>query len=230
AGAAAVVAGAGNAVLGSLVDKSLLRVAGPGRYDLHPLVHQFTRELNERGVAAGDPQAAALPAAGGSLRDAAAAQARYFLTVAESAVQEHERGAPGALAGLRREVANLTAALRHFEQAAEHELQLRLAVTLGHYYLYCGPYKAGAEVLAAALSHSSGPPRITAIAQLLSGQIAQRRGRPEQSLPHLTAARRLAGATAQPEVRAAALTAVAGLQLQHDDDPATAESSVREAL
>src|SRR5690606_20193014 len=85
-------------------------------------------------------------------------------------------------------------------------------------------------VLAAALSHSSGPPRITAIAQLLSGQIAQRRGRPEQSLPHLTAARRLAGATAQPEVRAAALTAVAGLQLQHDDDPATAESSVREAL
>jgi predicted ATPase len=42
--AASEVAGATIPVLASLVDKSLLRVLPDGRYDKHPLVHQFSRE------------------------------------------------------------------------------------------------------------------------------------------------------------------------------------------
>lgn len=42
--AARYVAGAPLAVLASLVDKSLLRVSGTGRYDRHPLLYQYTQE------------------------------------------------------------------------------------------------------------------------------------------------------------------------------------------
>ncbi|WP_019588616.1 AfsR/SARP family transcriptional regulator [Deinococcus apachensis] len=49
--AAAEVAGASMATLASLVSKSLLRVLPPGRYDRHPLIHQYTREKLAQGAA-----------------------------------------------------------------------------------------------------------------------------------------------------------------------------------
>lgn len=97
--AAAAVTGVSVMQLTSLVDKSLLRVSADGRYDRHPLLHQFTAE-----------KLADVPAIGADLGER---HGRYFLRLLrERSGDLYTRRRPEAVTLFEAEHPNLVAAWR----------------------------------------------------------------------------------------------------------------------
>jgi len=129
--------------LSSLVDKSLVQVdmaGGSLRYGFLETVRQFAREkLPQRGSGEED-----------SVRTA---HADAFLDLAEDAAL-HLRSADQALwfARLDAEHDNFRSALSHFlSQPALSDEALRMAVNLLDFWLYCGHFREGIDVLEEAL-------------------------------------------------------------------------------
>lgn len=139
--AASWVAGATIPPLVSLVDKSLLRVLGGGRYDRHPLLYGYTQEkLAEHP----DDEAAAR-----------AAHALYFLELAQTSEARH-RGEEQAvwLGRLEDEHDNLRAALFWTLSGGDLETGLGLAAALHHFWYYRSHAAEGGRWLERALEVS----------------------------------------------------------------------------
>ena len=161
--AAGAVAGATIPLLGSLVDKSLLRVLPNGRYDRHPLLYQFTwQKLTEL---TGNPDAR---------EQAQREHAEVFLALAEAA-EPHLRGAAQVewFGRLAEELDNFRAAFGYL--ADDAEAALRLGAALGPFWRTRGLYGEGLGYLTALLEHTGHPNRRTrtaAWAFLRAGELA----------------------------------------------------------
>jgi predicted ATPase len=131
--AASEVAGATIPVLGTLVDRSLLRVNTDGRYDRHVLVHQYATEKLELMT---------------DVQRTREKHAKCFLALAQTADPELY-GANKAvwLARLALEHENLRAALDWSESQGEYELGLRLSGVLKNYWMIRGHLREGSERL-----------------------------------------------------------------------------------
>ena len=140
--AASEVAGATIPVLGTLVDRSLLRVNADGRYDRHVLVHQYATQKLELMM---DVQI---------IRER---HAKCFLALAQMADPELY-GASKAiwLVRLALEHENLRTALDWAEARGEYELGLRLAGTLKNYWMIRGHLREGSERLEHLLKLEAG--------------------------------------------------------------------------
>ena len=140
--AAAVVAGASIAMLSALLDKSLLRSSPNGRYDRHPLLHQYMLEK-----LAGDQS---------ELREMQDKHLKYYLSVAEKA-EPHLTGAQQAalLNQFEEEHDNYRAALDHSLSSRQEELGQRLAAAIGRFWDLRCHYAEGRERLKRLLK----PPR-----------------------------------------------------------------------
>ena len=132
--AAAAVAGATIPQLAGLVDKSLLRFREGGRYDLHPLVHQFTAEK-----LAAEPEEEA---------ETQRLHARFYLRLAEEAEPHLIGPEAGAwLDRLEREHDNIRAALGWAQVEGEAEEGLRLATKVSRFWLARGHLREGSAWL-----------------------------------------------------------------------------------
>lgn len=127
--AATVVVGAPVAMLAALVDKSLLRVSGTGRFERHPLLLQYTQEK-----LAEQPEE----------QDFHRRHAGYFLALAQSAEPHliHERQLV-YLENLEAELGNLQAAFDWLLDKRETERALRLASSLGAFFFAKGHLQEG---------------------------------------------------------------------------------------
>ena len=149
-GAAEQVAGASLPVLSTLVNRTLLRRAAAGRYELHELVRQYSA-----GHLAADARAQA------------SAQRRhfeYYLALAEASEQELQgRSQLEWLRRLEQEHVNLRAALAwalESDQAAgEDELAMRLSGALRRFWRMRGHFHEGRSWLTKSLQQ--GPERST---------------------------------------------------------------------
>ncbi|MEX2536979.1 MAG: tetratricopeptide repeat protein [Trueperaceae bacterium] len=143
--AASRVVGATIPLLATLVDKSLLRTTELGRFDRHPLIHQYTAE-----------KLAEHPA---ELAEARDAHARWFVALAEEADAHSSGEAQGVwLERLQSEQYNLRAAL---EWTLAHEVEhhrsmlgLRLAVALYRFWYYRSHLAEGRHWLRLAIERS----------------------------------------------------------------------------
>jgi predicted ATPase/DNA-binding SARP family transcriptional activator len=144
--AALAIADASAATLVQLVDKSLLRQTGVGRYALHELLRQFAAER-----LGADPEAASL-----SGRHAA-----YYLALAEQAVPELTGlGQATWIPRLEAEHDNLRAALAWARAQPDPDAEVRLAGALGRFWLLRGYIGEGREWVENALARadaSHGP-------------------------------------------------------------------------
>lgn len=152
--AAAEVAGATIPVLASLVDKSLLQVADSSRYDLHPLLGQYSREE--------------LVTSKTEYEEVHRRYVAYFVSLAEKA-EPHLLNAEQTiwLERLEVEQANFRASLHWLERCNEKELQLRLTGALSSFWWQCGLLKEGSSRLATALTGTSA--KTAARAKALNG-------------------------------------------------------------
>lgn len=158
--AAGVVAGATIPLLGSLVDKSLLRVMPDGRFDRHPLLYQFTGEK--------------LAADEVAQKQAQRRHAGIYLALAEAA-EPNLRGVEQVpwLGRLGEELDNVRAAFGYLEGDAE--AALRLGAALGLFWRTRGLYAEGLGYLTAALGRTGYTGRRTrtaARALLRAGELA----------------------------------------------------------
>lgn len=165
--AAGDVAGATIPVLASLVDKSLLRVSPGGRYDCHPLLHEFIREKlaedEEEQIHVLDRHLAT------------------YLALAEKAAPELSGDRLAAwLDRLGEEYDNMLAALRYAETSDRLELGLRLAAALWLYWSARGPFGEGREHLTRLLTLAGSEPPTRARAKALqgAGSLARQQGDP----------------------------------------------------
>ena len=158
--AAGAVAGATIPLLGSLVDKSLLRVLPNGRYDRHPLLYQFTwQKLTEL---TGNPDA----------RERAQREhAEVFLALAEAA-EPHLRGAAQVewFGRLAEELDNFRAAFGYL--ADDAEAALRLGAALGHFWSTRGYVDEGRTYLVALLPATRDRGIVRAKALLHAGRLS----------------------------------------------------------
>jgi hypothetical protein len=172
--AAAQVAGADEALLASLQDKSLLRWAD-GRYDLHELVRQFAYgKLVESGAA----------------EEGHRACLGYLAELAERAEPEL-LGAEQApwLERLEAEHANFRAALRWAIDAGEPEAAARIAGGLWRFWWMRGHLAEGRRWLDAILA-LPGPvaPAVRARAERGAGSLANQQGDHQSARDHHSAA------------------------------------------
>ncbi len=131
---ASALAGATIPVLGTLLDRSLLRVSPHGRYDLHALVLQYAREKLEL-----QPRV---------FKTARAEHARFFLELAQTAAPELYGVSKAVwLSRLGQEHENFRAVLEWAKQQNELELGLRLAGALKNYWMIRGHVHEGGERL-----------------------------------------------------------------------------------
>ena len=162
ADAAEQVAGATSSLLAALVDKSLLRRNGAGRYDLHELVRQYAGEQLE---AAGEA---------GEIRNQHTA---CFLALAEVA-EPQLLGAElrGWLERLTREHDNLRAALTWSQIVGDATLGLRLAGALWRFWSIHGYLSEGRDWLTRFLAlaqNSTAPPSVRGQALHGAGVLAR---------------------------------------------------------
>jgi len=159
--AAGQVAGASLPVLSTLVNRTLLRRAAAGRYELHELVRQYS--------------AARLAADAGAHAAAQERHCRYFLALAEAAEQELKgRNQLEWLGRLEQEHDNLRAALA-WALESDHttpgggELALRLSGALRWFWRMRGHFHEGLGWLTKSLQqHPEG--RTAALAAALLGK------------------------------------------------------------
>lgn len=154
--AAAEVAGATIPMLASLVDKSLLRVTGSGRYYVHPLLHQYAREK--------------LSKQRREQSQTGEKHVGYYLALAERSVAQL-RGPEGTLwlDRLEEEHDNLRAALDWTEACGHAEVGLQLAGALRPFWATRGFLHEGHERLRRALSQSGASKQTLARAEALNG-------------------------------------------------------------
>jgi predicted ATPase/Tfp pilus assembly protein PilF len=158
------------ASLAALVDRSLLRQAGIGRYNLHELLRQF---------------AAAQLDASGNAAQLGERHATYFLELAERAATEligPEQGAWGAQ--LDHDLNNLRAALTWARQQGATTIQMRLVGALGRFWLDRGYLTEGRDWLeetVGATSKEEPTPLIRARALHAAGIVANSQGDQEQA-------------------------------------------------
>jgi predicted ATPase/DNA-binding SARP family transcriptional activator len=158
--AAEQVAGASLAVIAALSAKSLLRRAGQGRYDLHPLVLQYAAERLAR--------------APGALHEAHAGHcdyyARFMAERAETMRGSRQREAVAEVAG---DFDNVQAA---WAWAVEHKrvAELRqMGLTLYYFAQRRSRYREGLEMLAEAIARVEDDPSAEA-QEALAGFLLQR--------------------------------------------------------
>lgn len=155
--AAGAVAGAAIPLLGSLVDKSLLRALPDGRFERHPLLDQFTREK-----LAADPD---------GQRRAQRQHAEVYLALAEAAELElRRREQVRWFRRLDEELGNFRAAFGYL--ADDAEAALRLGAALGPFWRTRGLYGEGLAYLTAALEPAGRHTRTAARALLRAGELA----------------------------------------------------------
>jgi predicted ATPase/DNA-binding SARP family transcriptional activator len=159
--AAEQVAGATLSILSTLMNRTLLRRAAAGRYDLHELVRQYSAAQ-----LASDPQAK---------RSALEGHYTYYLALAEAAEKELKgRNQLEWLGRLEQEHDNLRAAMDWAFESDEFvcgdgELVLRLAAALRWYWRMRGHFHEGRDRLKAALQ-CSPESRTAARARALLGK------------------------------------------------------------
>lgn len=153
--AAAAVADASVALLAALLDKSLLRTAARGRFEIHPLLQQFAAEKLLT-----DGAASAL---------VRARHATCFLGLADRVEPEwHGSRQEAWLQHLDDEYQNVCAALDWFHDQGDTVSELRLAGALGRYWWIRGHYRAGRGYLERALAGPQARPRAAVRAKALS--------------------------------------------------------------
>jgi predicted ATPase/Tfp pilus assembly protein PilF len=145
-------------LLTSLVDKSLLRLNAEGRYDFHPLLHQF-----------GGEKLAELTEEKEQTR---AKHARYFLALAEASSNQ------GTPAQLKPEQQNLLGALAWSQEEGQTLLGLRLGSALGSFWQAQGDLGEGIHWLRRVLSHpgAAAPSEERTNALLQAARIASMQG------------------------------------------------------
>jgi predicted ATPase len=155
--AASAVADSNLALLSALVDKSLLRMSESGRYDFHPLLHQFASEKLK-----------ALPEERLQTR---AKQAQHFLALAEASSRD---GLQAQIKSCQLEYENLLLALAWFQEFDQGMFGLRLGIALGALWQSQGYNPEGLHWLKTLLSHpeasAASPERFQAL--LLVSRIA----------------------------------------------------------
>jgi predicted ATPase len=220
--AASAVAGATIPLLASLVDKSFLRVLENGRYDRHPLVHQYTAEK-----LAEHPDEAQL---------VGAKHAAYFLAFAEQA--EHEQAAQARrLERLEKEYTNLQAALAWTLASADltpakREAGLRLTTCLYRFWYYRSHFREGYDWLNTALSKTVGEPTLVALrsrALHAAGVLADELGETAQAVQHFEERLRLARDLGDKAGEAAALNSL-GIVAQGQQEYARAQALFEASL
>ena len=138
--AAAQVTGASSAVLESLVDKSLLRSANGGRYEMHELLRQYAAE-----------KLSAAPQAQAQAYDR---QCAYYAAFVQSHAN-HLAGAgvAQALAAIKIEIENVRAAW-HWAATQTRQAELFNSLDgLSRFYFLTGPYQAGEAAFRLAIEH-----------------------------------------------------------------------------
>lgn len=195
ANAAEAVSGASPTVMAGLIERALVTVGDRGRFALHPVVKRFALERASH--------------KGQRMREVADAHARYICRRVEDLA-----GDASALAGHR---PDLLAALEHARGAGDAESALRLATHLARHHLNAGPYEPGYTALREVLAVPGGRSATRAKAELTLGLLAQRMGLTAEADRHLSEATSLLGRYADPEARAHASTALAGLRLATGD-------------
>ena len=137
--AAAAVADASIPVLARLVDKSLLHTLPGGRYELHPLLHQFAAERLGR-----DPDVE---------QEVRQRHTDFYLDMVERARAElRGKDQPAWLDRLEDEHDNLRAILRRSNALAEWGTSVRLAAALWQFWQTRGHWTEGRAWLEAAIS------------------------------------------------------------------------------
>ena len=112
--------------LQSLIDKSLVRRWGSGRFGMLETIHEFAAErLNEAGEDG----------------EVGRRHAEHFLAVAQSAKLGSDDDGPGAPETARLELANLRGALQWAVDNHESELGLQLAVALARFWVSEAPFE-----------------------------------------------------------------------------------------
>ncbi len=166
--AARYVANASLPILANLVDKSLLGVSGEGRYERHPLLHEYTKEkLGEH------------PEEEMRCQDK---HLRYYVGLAERA--EPELAGPEQASCLRRLAAeheNVRVALNHAYGSHQAEPGLRLAAAATDYWVVRGHAREGRRHLDRLLSLPESGERTAVRAKALhaAGCLADEVGVPE---------------------------------------------------
>jgi predicted ATPase/DNA-binding XRE family transcriptional regulator len=179
AAAAEQVAGASLTLLASLVDKSLARVNGHARYEMHELLRQFAADkLLESGQAAETRQR----------------HLHYYLDLAE--ILERQLFGPPLIPSLERleiELDNFRAALDWAAQNEDAELGLRLAGALGWFWNRRARWHEGRawlEMFVTADDHVPLPARAKAVHHIL--ELNMEIGNSERNAALYQAALRLA--------------------------------------
>lgn len=186
--AAEKIVGAARFVLKSLVDKSLLRLVPPGRYEIHALLRQYAAEwLNQ------------MPERETAVRDA---HSDYYLAfLSQSAAALWGRAALQAQTAIQGEIENVRAAWEwSVQQARLAALQTGLA-GLAHYFALVGPFQEGEWLMATAVNRirplaQAEPSTRQLLCQLLIelARFQNRQSRCEQALETVQAAIELAEA------------------------------------
>jgi predicted ATPase/DNA-binding SARP family transcriptional activator len=161
--AALAVAEARTATLAALVDKSLLRRVGAGRYTMHELLRQFAAaRLTDVG------ERAALEAQ----------HSTYYLRLVSEREQRLTRNAPQAAAAeVRAELDNVRQAWVWAARHAQLDALAESAYALGQFYMLSGLLAEGTQALALAAGH------VDALLSHLPGdEAAQRQGQQLLSL------------------------------------------------
>ena len=137
--AASAVAGANIVLLAALLDKSLLRLAQNRRYEIHPLLQQFTHEK----LLADD-----------DMQSVYRRHANYFMALAERA-EPLLQGAQQTewLATLDSDYQNIIAALDWLQVHSQKTAAARLASSLGNYWRIRGQYRVGRAYLESTYSY-----------------------------------------------------------------------------
>jgi predicted ATPase/DNA-binding SARP family transcriptional activator len=145
ADAAERVAGASPATLAALSDKSLLRLAGGGRYQIHELLRQY-----------GEERLHTLPADAARLREA---HSNYYLTflIERDADVSYGRDVVRT-AEIAGELENVRLAWQHAVAAGEAERIGRGINALANFYLYRGPYEEGIAACEQVIGSLRGAP------------------------------------------------------------------------
>lgn len=147
-------------LLTSLVDKSLLRLSPQGRYDFHPLLHQYAAQ-----------KLAELPA---ERHETRAKHSQYFLSLIEAS---HKAGEHSYTKDCSEEYQNLLAALAWSQEAGEALTGLRLGNALAPFWLSQSYFGEGSHWLATVLAHpgARAPSEERAKALIGASRIATRK-------------------------------------------------------